>query len=152
MLSVRTEMQHTGWCQKQNRIESTSMHCRTEEEVGSLDPRGQVVMRTENLLERTGTLKRALDFHKTWGWREGVWASFISTFQRRKVPSWTERTYIRVCRGSLCSKGFTFMSWFQLVFPIEHTSFTHLWADLSYVLHMCFQRSLVTLRAWCRSR
>lgn len=73
MLSVRLELQHNiamtslqmmSEQLKQNRIESGSMPCRTEEEVWSQEPQGQVVMVTEDHWEENEILKRASEFHK----------------------------------------------------------------------------------------
>lgn len=119
---------------KQNRIESGSMPCRTEEKVWSQEPRGQVVMVTDHW-EETEILKRALEFHKI-----GCWNRDFSSWEEskpilsQKRQSLVELSYIH--SSLLFESVFTFMNWLQVVFPTEQTSFTHLWTELAYLAHV----------------
>ena len=63
------------------------------EEVWSQEPRGQVVMITEDHWEETEILKRALDFHKIGSWREEEFKPILSQpFRRGGSPA--ELNYI----------------------------------------------------------
>lgn len=67
--------------------------------------RGQVAMVTEDHWERTEILRRALDFHKTWNWREELFVHKLALYMEGGKRPKKEANHSRLVSGNFNKQG-----------------------------------------------